>query len=66
MILELTPISRMGMNASTMAIGMVRTGMMALGKCQRKIRITSATMINSSISVCLRLSIERRISSERS
>ena len=49
-----------------MAIGIVRTGMIALGMCHRKIRITSETMTSSSISVCFRLSIERRINSDRS
>ena len=42
---------------------MVKIGMMALGICQRKIRITSATITSSSVSVCFRLSMDRRISS---
>ena len=54
------------MNEMMTATGMVMIGMMALGTCQRKIRMTIATMISSSISVCFRLSMERRISSERS
>ena len=40
--------------------------MTALGTCQRKTRMTSATMASSSMSVCFRFSIERRISSDRS
>ena len=60
------PISCIGMKEIAMAIGIVMIGMMALGMCQRKIRMTRATMISSSISVCFRLSIERRIRSERS
>ena len=48
------------------AIGMVKIGMMALGMCQRKIRMTRLTMISSSASVCLSVSMERLISSERS
>ena len=56
----------MGMKEITMAMGIVKIGIIALGKCQRKIRMTIETMIISSISVCFRLSMERRISSERS
>ncbi len=66
MMFALTPISRMGINEITIATGMVSTGMTALGTCQRKIKITSETMISSSTSVCFRLSMERRISSDRS
>ena len=66
MMFAVTPISRIGMNEITIAMGIVRTGMMALGMCQRKIRMTTETMTSSSMSVCFRLSIERRISSERS
>ena len=41
-------------------------GITALGMCHRKIRITSDTMITSSVTVLFRFSIERWISSERS
>ena len=66
MMFEVSPIARIGMNAISTAIGMVTTGMIALGMCHRKIMITIATMIISSISVPFRFSMERRISSERS
>ena len=66
MMFEVKPAMRMGMNAIRMATGMVTTGMAALGKCHRKIRMISATTISSSISVCLILPIDARISSERS
>ena len=66
MMLELRPSRRIGMNAMATVTGIVMMGMSALGTCQRKIKITMATMINSSNRVCVRLSIERRIRSERS
>ena len=66
MMFELIPISRMGTNAIITAMGIVRIGMMALGMCHRKIKITIATTASSSMSVCFRLSMEARISSERS
>ncbi len=56
----------MGMNEISTAMGMVTMGMMALGMCHRKIRITRLTMTISSTSVCFSVSMERRISSERS
>ena len=66
MMFDVSPIMCIGMKAITIEIGIVKTGMIALGKCHRKIRITMETMIISSISVSFRLSMERRISSERS
>ena len=66
MMLAVMPDIWMGMKANTIVIGMVMIGMIALGKCHRKIRITRLTMMSSSISVCLRLSIERSMRSERS
>ena len=66
MMFEVSPICFMGMKEMRMAIGMVMIGMAALGMCQRKMRITKATMASSSISVRLRLSMERRMRSERS
>ena len=47
-------------------MGMVKIGIKALGMCQRKIRITRLTIPISSNSVCFSVSIERRMSSERS
>ena len=55
MMFDVSPIILIGMNAMMMAIGIVTIGMMALGTCQRKIRMTSATMISSSISVLLQV-----------
>ena len=66
MMFDDRPSMRMGMKAITMEIGMVNTGMMALGKCHRKIMITMETTIISSSRVCFRLSMERRINSDRS
>ena len=44
MMLAVMPIMRKGMKESRTATGMVIIGMMALGICQRKSRITSATV----------------------
>ena len=66
MMFDVRPIIFMGMNAMITATGMVTIGMMALGMCQRKIMMTMATMINSSVSVCFKFSMDRRISSDRS
>ncbi len=49
-----------------MAIGIVITGMTALGKSQRKIRMIATTVSTTSISVVDVLEIARRIRSERS
>src|SRR6266571_2577962 len=56
----------MGMKARITVIGMVTMGIMALGKCHKKIMITRLTMTSSSMSVCFKLSTERSIRSERS
>ena len=66
MMFEVSPIAFMGMKAMTIAMGIVKTGMMALGMCQRKIRMISETIVISSISVPFRFSMERRIRSDRS
>ncbi len=66
MMLAVIPISRKGMKEIRTATGMVMIGMMALGMCQRKRRITRATVTMTSMSVDFRLSMERWISSERS
>src|SRR5262252_4181232 len=66
MMLELMPIQYMGMKASNTETGMVTIGMMAEGMCQRKSRMTKLTMIISTISSCLRVSMDRSINSERS
>ena len=51
MILALMPIMRNGMNASNTAIGMVTIGIAALGKCHRKTRMMSTTVIATSMIV---------------
>jgi len=56
----------MGMNASSTDTGMVTTGTMAEGMCQRKIRMTKLTMAISINSSSFRLSMERVMSSDRS
>ena len=66
MMFDETPIIRIGMNAMMMAIGIVKTGMMALGMCQRKSMMMNETITTSSMSVLFRFSIDRRISSDRS
>ena len=48
------------------ATGMVTSGMTALGRCQRKSRITSETVTSTSTRVDWRVSIERWMSSDRS
>ena len=63
---EVRPISRIGIKAMMMATGIVITGIIALGGCQRKMRITSETITISSIRVLFKFSMERRIRSERS
>ena len=66
MMLAVIPMSRKGMKESRTTTGMVMMGTMALGMCQRKSRITAATVRISASKVDLRLSMERSISSERS
>ena len=66
MMLAVMPESCMGMNARITVSGIAVIGMMALGKCHKKIKITRLTMTSSSMSVCFRLSTERSIRSERS
>ena len=50
MMLAVMPIIRKGMKESRTATGMVITGMMALGMCQRKRKTTSATVTMTSMS----------------
>ena len=66
MMLAVIPSSRKGMKEMRTATGMVITGMRALGMCQRKRKTTRATVMITSIRVDFRLSMERRIRSERS
>ena len=54
------------MKASATETGMVTMGTMAEGTCQRKIRITSATMMISSISLLRHRVDGRSMRSERS
>ena len=51
MMLAVIPMSRKGMKEMRMATGMVISGMRALGMCQRKSRITRATVTSTSMSV---------------
>ena len=66
MMLAVTPIILNGMKEISTATGMVITGMMALGKCHRKIRITRETVISTSTRVDFMLPMARWIKSERS
>src|SRR5262245_49922802 len=66
MMLAVTRSRSMGMNERIIAIGIVMIGMMALGICHRKIRITTLTITISSVSVCRRASMARTMRSERS
>ena len=66
MIFAVIPIVRNGMNATSTAIGIVMSGMMALGTCDRNSSTTTATVSTTSTSVPLTLSIARRINAERS
>ena len=47
-------------------MGMVRMGTTADGMCQRKIRMTSETMIISMVSSCFSVSMARVMRSDRS
>jgi len=66
MMFEFNPIKYIGIKESSTDTGIVTIGMIADGMCQRKIRITTLTMIISRISSSLRLLMEPSISSERS
>ena len=66
MMLTLRPSILNGMNAIKIDTGIVITGIIELGKCQRKIKITSATTIIASSSVVFSVLIERLMRSERS
>ena len=66
MMLALIPKSFIGMNARITAAGIVMIGMIALGMCQRKMRMISETMIISISSSCFSVWIDCSISSERS
>ena len=61
-----SPMAWNGMNETRHATGIVITGIAALGTCQRKRRITRTTVTITSIRVVRRLSIERRMRSDRS
>ena len=66
MMLEVTPLSFMGIKETITAVGIVRIGIKALGRCQRNNRMMALTISSSSSSVSFNVSMERRISSERS
>ena len=66
MMLAVIPIIRKGMKERRMTTGMVMSGMRALGTCQRKRSTTRDTVTSTSTTVDFRLSMERRIRSERS
>jgi hypothetical protein len=60
------PMKYMGRQARMTEMGMVRIGMRAEGMCHRNSKLTTLTRRLSTISSCLRVSIERSISTERS
>ena len=66
MMFEVRPVPYIGMKERMTAMGMVTMGMVALGMCHRKMRITRLTMMSSSMRVCLSVSIDRWMRSERS
>ena len=66
MILEVTPISFIVINAINTEIGNVSTITSALGKWSRKIRITRDTTIDSSSRFSFKVSTARLIKSDRS
>ena len=66
MMFVVTPRKYIGMNASRTATGIVAIGTIAEGMCQRKRRMTRLTISISRINSSFRLSIELRISPERS
>ena len=66
MMLAVTPIHLNRMNEVRTATGMVMSGMIALGMCQRKMRITADTVRSTSMSVIFTLLMARRMSCERS
>ncbi len=66
MMFTVTPMKYIGMKASSTETGIVTIGTMADGMCQRKIRITSETMIISITSSCFSVAMARSMSVERS
>ena len=66
MILAVKLIPSKGTNEISTASGIVTIGMVALGTCQRKSRITKQSVRMTSRIVRLRLSTERWMSSARS
>ena len=66
MMLTVTPKRYIGMNARSTDTGMVTMGTIADGMCQRKIRMTSETMIISMRSSCRSVCMARVMRSERS
>ena len=52
------------MNESNTAIGIVTIGISALGKCQRKTRIMSTTVMTTSLIVCFTLPMVSWINSD--
>jgi len=66
MMFVVSPMKYMGMKARVTEIGIVRIGMMDDGMCHRKMRMTTLTMMISTVSSCLSVSMDRSISSERS
>ena len=65
-MLELIPKSFIGMKERTTAAGIVTMGMIALGTCQRKIRMMRETISISRMSSWRSVLIERSMSSDRS
>jgi hypothetical protein len=66
MIVEGMSSSTMGMNDSATLIGSDRIGRSELRRCRRNKMITRLTVTASSVSACLRVSIDRSPTPERS
>jgi hypothetical protein len=66
MMLAVMPTMRNGMKATSTTTGMVIMGISALGMSERNSRMTRATVTITSSRVHFRLSMARRMRSERS
>ena len=65
-MLTVTPMKYIGMNDSSTDTGIVTIGTIADGMCQRNTRITSETMIISTVSSWRSVSMARSMRPERS
>jgi hypothetical protein len=66
MMFAVRPMKYIGMNASSTETGIVTIGTSADGTCQRKIRITTLTITNSSRSECSSVPMARSMRFARS